>query len=127
MPVATTTRRSKFSGRTMTDDDYAYVPEITVRRRPQPPPPEPFWCVIGEHMVEASKWADWTHKVGAMGRAPICKMCMHRWSEKLKIKPRGITQADYIDLQRLSAITTRLIWESWNGRYGSHPFDEFTQ
>lgn len=99
----------------MSDEpDWADVPEIVLTRKPAPEAPPPFVCVICQETITVDPWH--FARKSAEHRPPICAGCARHWGARSRVP--GTTRRDASQLQRLTAITTRLVWETFNGRYG---------
>jgi len=97
-------------------EDDVYDVDVKVVRRPEPELPPPFECVICQHAQEADRWHPGKHM------PPICRSCEVHWSSIPRVKISRVMRNDFRRLERLSAITTALNWEIYNGGRRSRYF-----
>lgn len=82
--------------------------DIKVTRRAFEPR-APFECAICEHSIEDRQFSQSDHL------PPLCDSCVRTWGNAPKYC--GLTRGDRKAIQRLSAVTNRLSWEAYNGKY----------
>lgn len=82
-------------------------------RRPDPPRPPPFECVICSRVIEADKWT--IERDFPRWRPPVCEGCQRRYASLTRLRPPRITRGDHRNLLRMSALINALNWEIFNG------------
>ena len=96
------------------NDDYAFVPEIVLTRRPVPAPQPSFVCVICQREISADPWWN-AERYPFRHRPPVCFGCAN--IDGAQVRPKGITRGDHHMLQRLTAITSALTRETYRGQF----------
>ncbi|TIU58788.1 MAG: hypothetical protein E5W35_02320 [Mesorhizobium sp.] len=94
----------------MTD---AIEPDFEILRRPEPPRPPPYDCVICCRTIEADRWT--MQRDFPRYQPPVCEPCQRRWASLTRRRPPRITRGDHRNLLRLSALIQALNWEVING------------
>lgn len=92
--------------------------EDDMRLRIERRPPEPFDEFVCSICEQPQPTPEWPWSADKQSKAPICGSCTRFWHQ-MKTRPAGVSRGDLLAIHRLSAITTRLNWESYNGRHGS--------